>query len=655
MSDKTFTNKLLSEMKGWVEDGLIDSSQEQRIKSRYTKSGIKSESGKPSAVRKEKAINAIRDIIPGIKPAIARKEQTINAAKIVIILASILLAAGIILFYASNWRKMPPVIKLAQIFILIFSVYGSAFFFLDEKRKMPILGSALLVLGIVSYGVGIMLIAQIYHINAHPADGVLAWAVGALIVSAAVKDRWGYAVSLALFFIWNLMELSAGSACYAFIVPVLIIGFIFYKMRSKAGFACTAALFCFYLYQVLLYLANKYGLEYWPEADLFFLIMLWGSAPLLVNAGRLFRYNTITSLGGNIMNAVGWASAVIPFLFLSWPFDTHNNSPLTFFRSSEALIAAHFIPLAVSLIPLRVLRKKGEPVILAAGLSFFSCVIFFVPLESVMTRMILLHIMIIAFAAALLYFPCGDERFKTEKFTGISFIVIVIIVKTIGFILCSTVVDYNFHVAYLAGAALFIIVCFLLNRIMEHLLQGKAYRAKLIDALCAVALWFTVYAASFKIHAQTSITQASRVAIATAIVFLVIALIFYVLLLTVLKTKKLMICLSFAILSGFVIMTLIAGPKIPWELYSVVFNLMLLGITSAYIYYGITVQSTILVNIATAGFVLHIITRYFDLFWDMLSGSLLFIVTGFIGLFGGYLLEKKRKNLIAQIEGKVKR
>ena len=634
MSDKTFTNKLLSEMKGWVKDGLIDHSQEQRIRSRYIPPNIKSKAKEPIT---------------------ARKEKTINAAKIVILLASILLAAGIILFYASNWRKMPPVIKLAQIFILIFSVYGSAFFFLDEKRKMPILGSALLVLGIVSYGVGIMLIAQIYHINAHPADGVLAWAAGALIVSAVARDRWGYAVSLALFFIWNLMELSAGSACYAFIIPILIIGFIFYKIRSKAGFACTAVLFCFYLYQVLLYLVNKYGLEHWPEVDVFFLIMLWGVAPLLINAGRLLRYNTITSSGGNIMNAAGWVSVVIPFLFLSWPFGIHNNLPFTFLRSSKALIAAHFIPLAVSLIPLQVLRKKGEPIILAAALFLFSCVIFFVPLESTMVRMILLHIGIIALAAALLYFPCGDERFKTEKFIGIFFIVAIIIVKTIGFILCSTVVDYNFHVAYLAGAALFIIVCFLLNRIMEHLLQGKEYYAKLIDALCAVTLWFTVYAASFKIHAQTSITQANRVAIATAIVFLVIALIFYALLLTVLKTKKLMIYLSFAILLSFVIMTLIAGPKIPWELYSVVFNLMLLGITSIYIYYGITIQSKVIVNIAIAGFVIHIITRYFDLFWDMLSGSLLFIITGFVGLFGGYFLEKKRKNFIAQIDGKVKK
>ena len=632
MKDKAFINRLLVEMKSWVNDDLIDHSQEQRIKSRYVKSEMK-------------------------EPAAVHKEKSINAAKIVIILASILLAAGIILFYASNWRKMPPVIKLAQIFILIFSVYGSAFFFLNEKRKMPLLGSALLVLGIVSYGVGIMLIMQIYHINAHPTGGVLAWASGGLVISMVAKDRWGYGLSLALFFIWNLMELSTGSACYAFIIPLLVIGYIFYERRDKIGFAGASVMFCFYLCQIFFYLVNKSGSEYWRDYQLFFLLL--GIAPLLVAAGRFLRYNAVTSLGGSIMNAIGWALALIPFLFLSWPFDMQGSqatvSQVTVFRESKILIAAYLVPLAAAFFPLRLLHKKGEPVALTAALFVFSCVIFFVPLENTMARMISLHIGIIAFAAALLYFPCDDERFKTEKYTGIVFVAAAIVVKTIGFMLCSKLIDPKFNVAYLSGAALFIIVCFLLNRIMEHLLQNKAHPAKLIDALCAAALWFTIYAASSKTGVQTSITEASRIAIALAIVFLVIAVIFYILLLAVLKTKKLMICLSFAVLLCFAITTLIANPQMPWQLYSVIFNLLLLGVTSIYIYYGINVQSKIIINIAIACFVLHVITRYFDLFWDMLSGSLLFIITGFIGLFGGYLLEKKRKDIIAQVDGKLKK
>jgi uncharacterized membrane protein len=67
-------------------------------------------------------------------------------------------------------------------------------------------------------------------------------------------------------------------------------------------------------------------------------------------------------------------------------------------------------------------------------------------------------------------------------------------------------------------------------------------------------------------------------------------------------------------------------------------------------YYSTVIQSRKILNFATAGIILHVFTRYFDLFWDMFSGSLLFIITGILGLAGGYILEKKRKNLTEMIK-----
>jgi len=179
IKDKSFINNLISEMKEWVKEGLITSDQKSRIESRYS------------------YIEPVKTSVTDTVPAQPKKE-VINIARVVIGLATICLAAGIIIFYASNWRKMPPVFKLIQIFILMFSIYGSAFFFLDPKRKHPAIGSALLLLGIVSYGAGIMLVAQIYHISSHPTNGVLAWGIGALIVSAAARDKYGYYFSALL-------------------------------------------------------------------------------------------------------------------------------------------------------------------------------------------------------------------------------------------------------------------------------------------------------------------------------------------------------------------------------------------------------------------------------------------------------------------------
>jgi uncharacterized membrane protein len=128
------------------------------------------------------------------------------------------------------------------------------------------------------------------------------------------------------------------------------------------------------------------------------------------------------------------------------------------------------------------------------------------------------------------------------------------------------------------------------------------------------------------------------------------AALLYYLILTRVKTGRIMIYLSLLVLLASGITMFMAGPAVPWQLYSVIFNLLLLIISATYIYYSTVIQSKILLNAAVIGFVIHIITRYFDLFWDMFSGALLFIITGFIGLFGGYILEKKRKDLALQIE-----
>ncbi|HOP64889.1 MAG TPA: DUF2157 domain-containing protein, partial [Spirochaetota bacterium] len=174
IKDRSFINSLIFEMKEWVKEGLITPEQQGKIESKYTpflSSSTKTESGQQ-----------ITD----------EKKDTINIARVVIGLATLCLAAGIIIFYASNWRKMPPVVKLIQIFILMFSIYGSSLFFLDPRRKHQSIGSALLVLGIVSYGVGIMLVAQIYHISSHPTNGILAWGIGSLLISAVTRERYGY-------------------------------------------------------------------------------------------------------------------------------------------------------------------------------------------------------------------------------------------------------------------------------------------------------------------------------------------------------------------------------------------------------------------------------------------------------------------------------
>ncbi len=785
IKDKSFINNLVSEMKEWVKEGLISSDQKSRIESWYT------------------SVETVKPAAPESVP-LQPKKEVINIARVVIGLATLCLAAGIIIFYASNWRKMPPVLKLIQIFILMFSIYGSAFFFLDPGRKHPAIGSALLLLGIISYGAGIMLVAQIYHISSHPTNGVLAWGAGALIVSAAARDKYGYYLSALLFFIWNFWEVTVfGSAGYLYIIPVLIIAFLLLEVNDRRGLTGSALLTGWYIFQVSLYWIYKYADDGWKGGlfillfvlagallitaskflksaeelrgagrvfrvcgwglwflplllsahvepysgysmfiwgaallaasfllkeyegyyvsaaifflwsltetgtrnvfpwlyifpalvtgylfyrrkdhrgivitslaiiwyfllftwhfaskasadtgipDPFFIIMLLPAGAAMIAGGRFMSYNQITSSGGTLLHSAGWVAAVLPLFALSWPFALERMSSLMMFRNSIALSSEYLALTLCAAVLITLLKQKGEHIHLSLLILLFTAAGFVLPMGHTATRMVSLHIGIVVLAGALLYYSYSiPEQYRLERGIGVTFIMAAIIIKGTGFITYSGI-DTKFRIAYLAGSILFVTVCFLLNRLLDHIIENRLYPARIIDSTSAVVLWISVYLSSFETGEQASILSADRIVIIMIILFAAMAALLYYLILTRIKTEHLMIYLSLMVLTASGITMFISGPDIPWQLYSVIFNLLLLIISATYIYYSTVIQSKILLNAAVAGFVIHIITRYFDLFWDMFSGALLFIITGFIGLFGGYILEKKRKDIAMQIE-----
>src|SRR3989304_4314553 len=93
------------------------------------------------------------------------------------ILGVLLLGAGVITFFAANWSIMPKVAKLPLLFGSMWLAYAGAGYAL-RYREAPQLGEALLLLGVILFGSNIMLIGQIYHIDAHYPNGVLLWALG---------------------------------------------------------------------------------------------------------------------------------------------------------------------------------------------------------------------------------------------------------------------------------------------------------------------------------------------------------------------------------------------------------------------------------------------------------------------------------------------
>lgn len=629
---KVMLQWLLNEVNIWMTKGIITPEQRDRILALYKV--------QPQAVT-----------APAAQRAAVKHESRINLARVILVLAVICIAVGLIIFYASNWRKMPPGVKMAQVFVLIISCYAASWYLLFVKKEV-FAGRLIMMLAMVTFGIGIMLVAQIYHISSHPTNGLMVWAAGTLLLSAVMDERWGYYMSLALFVIWDYWEVvEYGSAAYSFIIPLLILGLLFYRSRDRTGAALITSLIIIYYFQVNIHWAAAGDYHKLHVTGTAFMYMLYAVGSMFMICGRALLFNETLKFSGYIATLTGWITFMVPLLSLSWPYSIPESSPLLLFPEGTWIESGQFIALLLlSSAGIRMLSLKNVKPQIFLPFIITAAILFLVPHYSTTARMISTHIAIVALIASslsLAYIMPGE--WAMEK--GMAFLVTIsiFIVKWFG-LTGSAFADNEYMVAYLVGFIIFAIVCFLVNRLVKHLAGDMPYPSLILDIITSIAIWFTIYFASFKIENQVSIFRADRVVIVMIFLFITLAVLLYMILMSRLKGNRTVIYLSMIVFTASGITLFIAGDGISWIIYSLVFNLLLFIATGTAIYYSTVIQSRMLLNAAVCAFILHIGTRYFDLFWDMLSGSVLFITTGVIGLAGGYILEKKRRQLISTFD-----
>ncbi len=158
----------------------------------------------------------------------------------VAVLGVLLLGSGIITYFAANWSEMAKITKLILLFGAMYMTFIAAGYF-SKPEKSPLLGQALLVLGVIIFGANIMLIAQIYHIDEHYPNGVLFWALGGLLTAYLLKSHAALALSIALSVLWTTLE-TFGFNHIHFWFLALWLAFIPILYTQKWNFALHLAL-----------------------------------------------------------------------------------------------------------------------------------------------------------------------------------------------------------------------------------------------------------------------------------------------------------------------------------------------------------------------------------------------------------------------------
>jgi len=145
------------------------------------------------------------DKAPLILAHVAKGSPRHSLAAMFAILGAVLLGVGIITFMAANWQEMPKIAKLLVLFGAMWAAFAAAAWGMSRESR-GWLPEAMLLLGVLLFGANIMLIAQIYHIDAHYPDGVLAWSLGALLVAWLLTSPAAFVAGLMLAMLWSGME-----------------------------------------------------------------------------------------------------------------------------------------------------------------------------------------------------------------------------------------------------------------------------------------------------------------------------------------------------------------------------------------------------------------------------------------------------------------
>lgn len=139
-----------------------------------------------------------------IRAELAASRRGPGLAGVLAILGAILLGFAIMSFVAANWQDMSRLLRLAIIFGALLGSYAAAAALF--RRGLDAFAHAALLLAVAVFGAGIMLISQMYHIDGHPPDAVLVWALGALATGILVRSNAALAAATLLFGLWSGME-----------------------------------------------------------------------------------------------------------------------------------------------------------------------------------------------------------------------------------------------------------------------------------------------------------------------------------------------------------------------------------------------------------------------------------------------------------------
>lgn len=171
-----------------------------------------------------------------------RRHSGFSLSGVLGVLAAVLFGAAVIALVAANWELIARPLRVAMIVAMI--VVGLAIAVVARRRDFGWIAEAALVFTLLSYGAGIALVGQMYHLSGDEAAFMLAWTIGALVVALSFSSAFA-AISAGLlglgyFFaeaeIWG-RAVEASNATVYLHVPLVAIAIAAAALRTESKVA----------------------------------------------------------------------------------------------------------------------------------------------------------------------------------------------------------------------------------------------------------------------------------------------------------------------------------------------------------------------------------------------------------------------------------
>jgi uncharacterized membrane protein len=149
------------------------------------------------------------------------------------LVGAIVLGAGVVLLFATNWGEIPDAMRMAVLFGGLVAVYGIAYV-LMEKLDMQRLGSAFLLLGVVLFQASLFLVAQIYNMPVESPIIFLLGAIGAFPLAYLFGSRIVLLLAIVAVTTWRVwvaeIALDDGAEEAAVLVIIGAFGVLLYAL-----------------------------------------------------------------------------------------------------------------------------------------------------------------------------------------------------------------------------------------------------------------------------------------------------------------------------------------------------------------------------------------------------------------------------------------